>query len=556
MKRFKLVLLILFSLTNTAFAQDLTNLKNEKPFSIDGSLSATANIYSMTGKEPTRDPFSYILSGNVNLSVYSFQLPFSFLYSNNSFDYAQPFNRFGLSPSYKWIKLHLGYRNMSFSPFTLAGHSFLGAGVELNPGIFRFGAVYGNFNQKTIPNTVNPNDTLQTPTRKGYSFKIGVGSQKNFFDIIFLQIKDDTLSFDNNLYGSKTPQANSVFGAHCKFTFFKKLTWETEGAASLLTKNLSSVQPFETGNATLQNLLANFNVNSSSEYSTALLSTLNYNAGKFSIGLQYRRVDPNYQSFGAYYFNTDIENITVNTKFRLFKNKFSFSGNIGLQNDNLKKNKASRSSRIISMASFSYNSGKVFSLNGSFSNYSINQQAGRLPLNDTIKLYQSNRNISITPMLTFNNTKNQQMVQLNLMMMDLTDHNPFTANNTEVYSRMALMNYFFNHLKSGVSVTAGLNYTSMISAYMEQLIYGISANAGKSFFKGKLNSNLGIAINRSNLNNEDGWVNNLTVAMSWRPHPKHSFKLNLGLIQNMYPESSTIKSFNETKVMISYVYKI
>ena len=556
MNRLTLILIFLICNISNILAQDLSKIKTEKPFSIDGTLSASANLYNITGKESTRDPFNYVLSGNVDVSVYSFRLPFSFLYSNNNFSYAQPFNRFGLSPEYKWIKLHLGYRNMSFSPYTLAGHSFLGAGIELNPGIFRFGAVYGNFNQKTIPNTINPNDTLQAPTRKGYSFKIGVGSQSNFFDLIFLQIKDDTLSFDNSLYGSKTPQANSVFGAHFKFTFFKKLTWETEGAASLLTKNLSSIQPFETGSATLQNLLANFSVNSSSEYSTALLSTLNYNAGKFSIGLQYRRIDPNYQSFGAYYFNTDIENITVNTKFRLFKNKFSFSGNIGLQNDNLKKNKASQSSRVISMANFSYNSGKVFSINGSFSNYSINQQAGRLPLNDTIKLYQSNRNVTLTPMLTFNNSKNQQMVQLNLMLMDLTDHNPFTANNTEVYSRMALINYFFNHLKSGVSITAGLNYTSMISSYMEQLIYGVSANAGKSFFKGKLNSNIGIAVNRSNLNNEDGWVNNMTASMSWRPHPKHSFKLNLGLIQNMYPESSSIKSFNETKVMISYVYKI
>ena len=277
-------LLFLFGIQLVS-AQDLSNLKSQKPFTIGGSVSATSNIYYVSGKESTRDPFSYVLSGNVNASVYSLQLPFSFTYSNSSFNYAQPFNRFGISPEYKWIRLHLGYRNMSFSPFTPAGHSFLGAGLELNPGIFRFGAVYGRFSQKTIPNTVNPLDTLQSPTRKGYSVKIGLGSQKNFADLIFLQIKDDTLSIDTARFSSRIPQANTVFGTHLKFTLFKKVTWETEGAVSLLTKDLSNAQPFETGNATLQNIIGAFNVNSSSEYSTAILSSLNFTAQKYSVGL-------------------------------------------------------------------------------------------------------------------------------------------------------------------------------------------------------------------------------------------------------------------------------
>jgi hypothetical protein len=272
--------------------------------------------------------------------------------------------------------------------------------------------------------------------------------------------------------------------------------------------------------------------------------------------LQYRRIDPNFQSFGAYYFNTDIENITLNTKFRLLKNKLSVSGNIGLQNDNLRGNKASRSSRVISMANVNYSSGKVFSVNGSFSNYSINQQPGRLPLNDTIKLYQSNRNITLTPMLTFNGTKSQQMVQLNMVLMDLTDHNEFTAVNTEINSRMALLNYIYNHIKSGLNVMTGLNYTTMSSAFSDQIIIGVNTDLGKSFLKGKLNGRIGIAANRSNLNGTMGWVNTGSASLTYKPHKKHLFKLNFSQMQNLYPETSTIKSFNETKFLFSYVYKI
>ena len=67
-------------------------------------------------------------------SIYGLSLPFSFNVSQYSESYEDPFTQFGISPSYKWAKLHLGYRSIQFSPFVFDGQNFLGAGVELNPG--------------------------------------------------------------------------------------------------------------------------------------------------------------------------------------------------------------------------------------------------------------------------------------------------------------------------------------------------------------------------------------------------------------------------------------
>lgn len=538
-------------------AQDLSNLKSQKPFTIGGSVSATSNFYSISGKESTRDPFSYMLSGNVDVSVYGLHLPFSFMYSGKNLSYTQPFNRFGISPEYKWIKLHLGYRSMNFSSYTLAGHSFLGAGVDLNPGKFRFAGVYGRFKQKTIPNTVNPTDTLYAPTRKGYSFKVGVGSQTNYFDLIFMHIADDSLSVDLSKGGTlKELQSNTVLGTHFKFKLAKPLVWETEGALSLLTKNMADNHLSDIDNALVKNLTGTFNLNASSEYSTAWNSTLTYTAKLYSLGLQYRQISPNYQSFGAYYFNTDVENMTLNGKFSAFKRKLNISGNIGLQRDNLKGNKASQSVRIISMANANYNTGKVFSISGSFSNYSINQQAGRLPLSDTIKLYQTNRNISLMPMFTFNNGNIQQVIQLNATITDMIDHNQFTAANSEVSTQMAMANYFLNIPKAEVSFSLGLNYTNMISATLNQVLYGLSSDAGKTFLKGDLNTRLSVSINRSEYENVMGWVSSGSLNLSYRLRKKHSFKLNIIYNRNSYPNSSTVKSFDETKSLFSYVYNI
>lgn len=557
MNRYPLLLVVIFFGLNSLFAQDLSSIKTQKPVTVRGSLSTTANLYSITGKESARDPFNYMMAGNVDVSIYGLSLPFSFMYSGQNLSYAQPFNRFGISPQYKWMKVHLGYRSMNYSSFTLAGHSFLGAGVELNPGLLRLSGVYGRFKQKTIPNTANPIDTLFAPTRKGYSFKVGVGNQANYFDLIFLSIADDSLSVNMPTAGTmKMPQANTVLGTHFRFKLAKSIVWETEGAVSLLTKNTSDQLLSDIDNALIQRLSGTLNLNASSEYSTAWNSSLMYSAKLYSVGLQYRRIAPNFQSFGAYYFNTDIENFTVTGKISALKRKLNLNGNIGLQRDNLRKNKASSSARVISMANASYNSGKVFSVNGSFSNYSINQQAGRLPLNDTIKLYQTNRNISLMPMLTFNKGTLQQVIQLNAMLTNMIDHNPNTAANSEVSSKVAMINYFVNHSKLEGSFMVGLNYTSMTSALMNQTLYGMNADVGKSFIKGKLNTNFSFSINRSDYQDVPGWVNSGAIMLTFRPHKKHSFKLNITHIMNNYPDDSLVKSFRETKSLFSYVYRI
>ena len=549
--------IILLVLCIHVFAQDLSAIKSQKPLTLRGSLSSTANFYNISGKSSIRDPFNYLLTGNVDVSVYGLHLPFSFMYSGQNIAYAQPFNRFGLSPEYKWVKVHLGYRSMNFSSYTLAGHSFLGAGVELNPGLLRVSGVYGRFKQKTVPNTANPLDTLYAPTRKGYSFKVGVGSKNTFVDLIFLKIGDDSSSYDSsNPNLLKSPESNMVLGTNARIQFSKALVFEAEGALSILTKNLSDQLLSDVNIPIVIRLTQTFGVNSSSEYSTAWNSSLMYNQKRYSVGLQYRRIAPNYQSFGAYYFNTDVENLTVKGKFSAFKRKLNVTGNIGLQKDNLQNSKASSSSRLISMMNANYNSGKVFSINGSFSNYSINQQAGRLPLNDTIKLYQTNRNIALMPMLTFNNGQLQQVVQLNAMLTDMIDHNENTANNNEVSSRVLILNYFLNHSKLAATLMAGVNYTAMNSAFLNQSLYGFSSNVGKGFFKNKLNSNLSFSVNRSDFQGVMGWVNSASVMLTYRPHKKHSFKLNITHVMNNYPDNTVAVSYRETKSLFSYVYRL
>ena len=187
-------LFVLFLFPGILFSQDIGNISKQKPFTFHGSIGLDLMAYAVDGIPARQLPFSWLLSANATASIYGIEFPFSFVFSDQQRSYAQPFNQFGISPRYKWITVHLGYRNVTFSNFTLAGHTFLGYGIELNPGIFRFGFIYGRFDRKTATSPVFETDSLPHYKRKGFAVKLGVGSEKNFFDLIFLRIRDDSSS--------------------------------------------------------------------------------------------------------------------------------------------------------------------------------------------------------------------------------------------------------------------------------------------------------------------------------------------------------------------------
>ena len=106
-------------------AQDLAHLGGKKPSSISGNIGGGLNFYN--SNQPAfayvQDPFTWNLYGNFTAAIYSVALPFSFIVNQYSRSYTSPFTQFGISPTYKWAKLHLGYRYVPMSPFTFDGQT-------------------------------------------------------------------------------------------------------------------------------------------------------------------------------------------------------------------------------------------------------------------------------------------------------------------------------------------------------------------------------------------------------------------------------------------------
>ena len=147
--------------------------------------------------------------------------------------------------------------------------------------------------KKKLPSIDNPQDSIAEFSRKGYSLKLGVGRDDNFFDLIFMHIADDTTTLSGfDFTNAQTPEANSVVGAHTRVTIAKKVVFEAEGALSAFTDNVftSPIDEKDLKNPSHAKILEFLHVNQSSYYASAISSEIQYNEKNFSIGLQYRRI--------------------------------------------------------------------------------------------------------------------------------------------------------------------------------------------------------------------------------------------------------------------------
>jgi hypothetical protein len=500
-------------------------------------------------------PFSLMFAANANVSAYGVEMPFSFRYSEKKADYSQPFNQFGISPTYKWFKAHLGYRNVSFSEYTLAGHTFLGGGVELTPGKFRFGAIYGRFKKRT---TVFEQaiDTNQMPTRKGYAVKLGVGSHKTFVDFVFMKIKDDSTSLDVQPDTQLShAEQNVVSGLNTRIAFSGKVWFESELAASFYTTDLSAPGFDELESVSvLQKLNKILVINQSSEFLTAVRASINFRSKDFSSKLEYRRVDPGYRSMGAYFFNNDIENLVIAPSFTLFKRKLLIRGSVGLQRDNLRNSKKATSLRTISSLNLSYNPVQVFGIDLNYNNYSSNQRAGRVPLIDSLKLYQATSNLSIAPRLMFFNARHNHMILLLYNRMNLNDKNETTQLFSDNTATLVNLNYSLGFVEQSFSIIFGINYNKLENYFADNSASGFTLGASKMLLENKLMIGLNNSIIFNNTDQVKSTVINSSFFSSWQLAEKHSLRFNIFLIKSENSDELLLPGFTEIKGDLGYVF--
>lgn len=491
---------------------NLTSLKEigkAKPLRFSGGINANSVLFA--GDGPTRrDPFTYFLQGSVNANLFGqVNLPFSFNLTNSGrgFNYPTLPSRLSLNPTYKWVAAHIGDVAMTFSPYTLNGHQFRRLGFDLTPdGPLTLSAMYGRLNKAVEYNPLIINDQPGYK-RMGYGAKIGYEKTKYMLGLTLFKAKDELNSLTNRpdslmIY----PQENLVISWEAKVEPMKGLALSTEFATSGITRDLRDTTAGEN-----QNYLSWLSKgNGSAAYYNAFKTQMNYTYRKSTLGVGYERVDPGYQTLGAYYFNSDLENITLNVSQLLLKDKMNLAINVGFQRDDLDHSKASGTRRFVGSVNAGYNPGEKVQTAVSYSNFQtymnmrpqfdyINQ-ASQFQNIDTLNYIQiaQNANANIN-WLTKKNEKQTQSLNLNMSFQGATDQQGGVVTNgnaSQFYNLSAAYSLVF--IKQGMGVTLAYNTSYNTIGKNDFLTMGPTLSANTKLLKKTLNTGFSTSYNLSN----------------------------------------------------------
>ncbi|MEH0153362.1 hypothetical protein V6R21_04400 [Limibacter armeniacum] len=563
----KLILCLLMVLLLKPYsveAQQLDKIGKDSPVKVSGGISVNQTAYSAWGIDSRRDPYRYVMSGNLNFDIYGMQVPLSFSYSNQNFSYQQPFNQFALAPSYKWLKFQLGYSSMSFSPYTLGGHTFFGGGVEGSPSDkWDFAVMYGRLRKAVEVDTLNT-ATVPAYQRMGYGFKTEYKHANGNLGITFFKGEDDPSSLKGEIPEGLLPEENLAVSIYAGQKM-GNLTVQAEVASSMLTHDMNASSKNDA--SSVYGWL--YEPKTSSSVHWAFNGGVSYQLKGWNVGATYERIEPEYRTLGNYYANNDLETASVNIAGQLFNGKVSLSTNIGGQRDNLSGDKASDMTNMNVALNLSWAATEKLNLTGSYSNFrsytvirsqfeQINQADPLLQL-DTLNYTQLTDagNLGVNWMLSSSKEKSQSLA-LNL------NYQQTGAEQSDQSEELASSRFWngatswsWAHRPSDwrLGLSANVSYSEANAMTPSSLTLGPTFSANKGFLDKKLKTRTSLSYNQSMQDGEtQGTVISWRLGASTSIKKAHNLNFNTVLL-NRETNGENKQAFTELTITLGYSYR-
>lgn len=398
------------------YSQNLDKLKSGKKVEVSGGVNFNTNYTSNFQNQHARLPLGWSINANLNVKILDFSLPFTVTYSNLGLNYTQPFNITSINPKYKCFQAFIGLTSLPISKNTLSGRIFLGGGVEIKLKKFNIKAMFGRLNKAVSP-SISENQNQFSYKRLGGAVHFQYQDKGQSIAISVFKAKDFKNSINSlPLNTTITPKDNFVFEIEAKSRLWKILDLTINYAGSWITDNLN-IPKIET-EANKMDFVLEKNISSSFNNSIDASASLNFK--QISFGINYQRVDPNFQSLGIYFINNDLENINADIKFRVFKNRLNISLKGGLQRNNIRSESKKVFNRINLSLSANARISKTTTINlnyNNFNNYTISKDLSDPFQNgefDSLKLYNLSQSANLNLNQIIKNKNLPQNISLNI----------------------------------------------------------------------------------------------------------------------------------------------
>lgn len=563
MKRYILIYIFAgccFALNSAA--QDSTETPKKKWLSFSAGLTLSAQFYQNWGGDPRQQPFMYSVSGAPALDIKGVTMPFSVIYSNQVFAYQQPFNQFGIAPRFKYGSVYLGTTSIRQSNYTLAGQRFTGIGTELQFKWLRLGGMYGRLRRQVNPfgNVNDPSTFLnesETPAfkRNGYTVKIGFGKKDRFFDLIWFKGYDVAPKDFQQADWNVKPRENVVFGINSILNFGKKITLKNDWAISAFTQN-AIADTLVIENDKLKKLARRILLpRISTQVRLAGETSIRFNHKVLSPSFSYKRVELDYTSLGAYFFQTDLQQFTGGLSLKLLKGKLVTNASFGRQNDNLQQQRLRTSYRNIGSLNVNFNPSSKWGLNLVYSNFGITQSPLPKSLTDTTRINQINNSLTFMPRVMIQRVKSTHSLNLVLGYNALNNLGASFAATAAMTNYTGNLNYTWQHKSTLVSL--GITPTAIISNTFagEFFSQGATFNAGKVFGKGKYSLNyVGGYFSNAFNGSSNGYTSTQLISFTGNIPKWPSISFNLQNINNVSKNILAAKTFKELFATLSVSY--
>ena len=275
-------------------------------------------------------------------------------------------------------------------------------------------------------------------------------------------------------------------------------------------------------------------------YYHALKADLAYSFLGNTLGVGYERIDPDYETLGAYYFNNDYENWRLNYSRSFFTDKLSLALSGGIQRDDLAGQKKERNQRFVGAAQIGFNPSETFSASVSLSSFQsyrnlkssfdyINAQTPYDNL-DTLRFTQLSHSLDADLSWRLKQSETQtQILSANLSYQEAADKQGNNVQPGQLTRFMNLgANYSLDLTSIDLTLVGGFNVSSNYADRKMMLTLGPSLSVNKRFLKKQLTTGLSLSYNETQeAGHRMAQVYNLRASAGYRFWGKHGLNASL-----------------------------
>ncbi len=559
-KVFLLICFLSFCLINNTFSQNVIPKfgKEDRSLKINGGIRLINDIYAYSGIAPRRDGFQFRAQARLNLSLLGIDAPFAFNFSDGNQNFKLPSYTFaGISPRYKIATLHVGDRSMFFSRYTLGNITFRGVGLELNPGKFYVGGMYGRLRRAVAEDLDGRQNLDPSYKRMGYAFKAGYAGEKSKIAFILFGANDDENSIVQPTTMIISPNSNMVASIQAFQKISKKVSVNLDWAHSLFNRDTRAETLLDEGgfSRTYGGL---FSPNASFQSGDAFNTKLNYSGKNYGINFGYERITRGFRTLGAIFFNNDLENITAGFTKSWLQGKLNFAINGGIERTNLDEFVAEKTSRIIASGNLNYAPSEKWNYSAQYSNF---QNSTKLRAANNQELFVDSIFLAqVTQSATFTATHMMGKKGDGGSITGMLSYQNANSIIEDVISEDQTSNFWYGSMiyraaqKETFGWGASLSVNRSTFSNITSTFITPSFLADKSFLNEKLKTDARVSVNYISQVDDAKVLLNFGLGAQYEINKDNTLRLSSNIIQQ-FGSSDIGKRFFEAYINVTYGYK-